>query len=325
MFCSKGRFWWQVIDWFFFWYFWFLLIENLPFRTVSISVDGIRNGTSLYRQYPSTFVLNHTIGASDNSTSKPEGILAFSSISGDPEASSSFSAFGVLFAQSLTSNVTAAYLQGPASKFSDGPVIATICGDSSAVRCNAVTVVPGTNLFRWTQPLPISGLILDSLLFNHGLLYVKLHTVLNPSGELRGQLEPRRGPPKPNVPSFALDQATANARDFVLKPFGNVSISREENNPLTPFITIYGYVSAQYLSSAVTAVHFHGPASKTSDGPVVATICGPPSNITCNSVTGIPHTNTFAWLQMLPSVGINLNRTLVQNGLYYQISTLLWV
>ncbi len=277
----------------------------------------------MYRQYPSTFVLNHTIGASDNSTSKPEGILAFSSISGDPEASSSFSAFGVLFAQSLTSNVTAAYLQGPASKFNDGPVIATICGDSSAVRCNAVTVVPGTNLFRWTQPLPISGLILDSLLFNHGLLYVKLHTVLNPSGEFRCQLEPRRGPPKPNVPSCDLEHATANARDFVLTPFGNVTISREENNPLTPFITIYGYVSAQYLSSAVTAVHFHWPASKTSDGPVVATICGPPSNMPCNSVTDIPHTNTFAWLQMLPRVGINLNRTLVQNGLYYQISTLL--
>jgi hypothetical protein len=120
--------------------------------------------------------------------------------------------------------------------------------------------------------------------------------------------------------SFALDQATGSAANATLKPIGTLNISRIDGSvdqPASHVLTVFGNVYARHLSGNVTAAHIHGPASASANGPVVVTICGPPSSVSCNAVTALPNMNQFEWAQPLPSSGIALNATLFMNGLLY--------
>jgi len=123
--------------------------------------------------------------------------------------------------------------------------------------------------------------------------------------------------------SFSLDQATGSAMASFIKPYGNVTIIDEHSDPGSEFLTIFGTVHSQYLSSNVISVHIHGPASLHTDGPVMFTICGLPSDIPCNPTTPSTFDFLFHWSQDLPSSGIMLNKTLAQSGMYYlNINTL---
>ena len=163
---------------------------------------------------PHVFALDLATGSAANAQLKPFGTLSVTGTVGSP-SSHLLTLFGSVFARDLSGNVTAAHIHGPATATGVAPVVATICGPPSATACNGVTALPATSLFEWTQPLPSSGVVLNSTLFMNGLLYLNIHTTLNGNGELRGQLAA-----KPPHPSSPYSNFTTNATDWApISPF----------------------------------------------------------------------------------------------------------
>jgi hypothetical protein len=78
----------------------------------------------------------------------------------------------------LTSDATAAHIDGPAAPGVNGPV---------------VVVLTPRNMFPVTSPLHGSATLTDAQAAElaAGKWYVNIHTISNPNGELRGQLMPQ--------------------------------------------------------------------------------------------------------------------------------------
>ena len=285
-------------------------------RTVSIHVSGIVNVTSSFRQHQFSFVLDES-PSKEHASSKPEGIFAITAIRGDPLTSPSITVFGSIFARFLSSNVTKARIH-----HSDGSDVANICGLENVLPCSPTTPISNNDGFEWVHSFGTNhsfGVRISSAAFfgRNDSLFLNIHTSMHPSGELRGPLK-FIVPVSPRVlPSFAINKTSGTATNAFLKPYGNFTIDREESHPFSPLITVYGAVFATFISSQVISVHMHGPASRNNDGPIVATICGSPSSVPCNRVRAVANTNVFEWAQIVSDSGIVLNKTLVQNGLYY--------
>ncbi len=92
----------------------------------------------------------------------------------------------------LSGAPTAAHIHGPASTSENGPVIITLCSGG------------GCTFDSNTNTMSISGSITSSTLnqagvspqdffswLDDGMLYVNVHTALNPAGEARGQIHPQ--------------------------------------------------------------------------------------------------------------------------------------
>lgn len=93
----------------------------------------------------------------------------------------------------LSSDVTGAHLHGPADATQNAPVIITLCGNpapSAAGSCNVVDgvlIVEGNITPSLLAAWGLSGGTFFNYL-NNDLVYVNVHTLLNPAGEARGQL-----------------------------------------------------------------------------------------------------------------------------------------
>lgn len=95
----------------------------------------------------------------------------------------------------LSGPVTGAHLHGPASTTENAPVLITLCGSgpAAAVVATCTTSSDGTLIVSgditpaFLVAAGISGATFMQYL-NDGLMYVNVHTSLNPAGEARGQL-----------------------------------------------------------------------------------------------------------------------------------------
>lgn len=93
----------------------------------------------------------------------------------------------------LSGDALSAHIHGPADETQNAPPVVTLCGNpppsvtGACVMENGVLKIQGTitnQLVGMTNAEFISAL-------NSGLLYVNVHTALNPAGEVRGQLYPQ--------------------------------------------------------------------------------------------------------------------------------------
>jgi hypothetical protein len=97
-----------------------------------------------------------------------------------------------LSVRNLSGNASAAHLHGPADADQNGPVVVTLCGDGpNSVAGPCVTdgsgwlLAEGVIMGYHLQGIS-GGNFMNAL--NNGLIYVNVHTELNPAGEARGQV-----------------------------------------------------------------------------------------------------------------------------------------
>jgi hypothetical protein len=101
-----------------------------------------------------------------------------------------------LFVRGLSGPATGAHIHGPADASQNGPVILSLCGNPAPAAVTECTTEDGT--------LSIEGAITSNLMaawglrardliewMNTSMVYVNVHTALNPAGEVRGQIAPR--------------------------------------------------------------------------------------------------------------------------------------
>jgi hypothetical protein len=103
----------------------------------------------------------------------------------------------ILFAHGLSGPATGAHLHGPADASQTAPVYISLCGSPTPAVSTTCTVDADGNLYvtgnigsSALMSWGISGAQFMSDIQN-GLLYVNVHTALNPSGEIRGQVLPQ--------------------------------------------------------------------------------------------------------------------------------------
>ncbi len=94
---------------------------------------------------------------------------------------------------SLSGDATAVHIHGPANEQQTAPPVVTLCGGPPPAVLPQCTMENGV--------LKIQGMITNQLVgmtqaqfmnaLDNGLLYINVHTQLNPAGEVRGQLYPR--------------------------------------------------------------------------------------------------------------------------------------
>lgn len=99
-----------------------------------------------------------------------------------------------MYVHNLSGPVTGAHIHGPATEAENGPVIVSLCGAPAPAAFAECTMIDAStlrldgeltsNLFaQWG----VTASTFQSWL-NDGLLYVNVHTELNPAGEVRGQI-----------------------------------------------------------------------------------------------------------------------------------------
>ena len=98
----------------------------------------------------------------------------------------------VLLVRGLSGPATAAHIHGPADATQDAPVLISLCGPSAilatcSMDANGNLSISGSIGPSALQAGGITGAQFKDYL-EGGLLYVNVHTALNPSGEARGQL-----------------------------------------------------------------------------------------------------------------------------------------
>lgn len=99
-------------------------------------------------------------------------------------------------ASNLSGDVTGIHLHGPATTAEDGPILVTLCGTPAPAVFDSCDTVNGNVI--------LNGLIGSSIMAQWGvsghdfrdmldgeMVYMNVHTGLNPTGEMRGQLIPR--------------------------------------------------------------------------------------------------------------------------------------
>jgi hypothetical protein len=212
-------------------------------------------------------------------------------------------------------DVLQAHLHGPSFFGSNGPVFATLC--------NPCPTKPQSLPFIQT----FTNVTIPNTLLESASAYINLHTSANLAGEARGQLAKVINPttaPGANVGTSSLDvlQETFETKfSFVANSAQNVGVNIISQasalfdmsfNPATATITMSA-INVQGLSSALQAIHIHGPCSGPCNAPVVFTICGPSGSGGNNSCPS----STSATVTSSPITGPLFHSILKGRSVYY--------
>jgi hypothetical protein len=93
----------------------------------------------------------------------------------------------------LSGDAVAAHIHGPATADENAPVVVTLCGGPPPAILAQCTMQDGILVIQGNITTQIQGMTPAEFVaaMNSGLLYFNVHTVLNPAGEVRGQIIPR--------------------------------------------------------------------------------------------------------------------------------------
>lgn len=157
----------------------FLLLGILAFAVFAIPASVFANKTIFLATLTTGAELHTVVG----STARGNAVLA-----AFPD--------GIHFqavVYNLSGNPTGAHLHGPATAQQNGGIVVPLCGAPQPAVLTECTMQNGA--------LKIQGVITSQLVgmtpaefisaLNNGLLYINVHTELNPAGEARGQVIPR--------------------------------------------------------------------------------------------------------------------------------------
>jgi hypothetical protein len=92
--------------------------------------------------------------------------------------------------RNLSGDATGAHIHGPATEAENAPVLITLCTGGACVTDSGTLQVSADITPFVLQQAGLTGAQFLSYL-NDGLLYVNVHTSLNPAGEVRGQIHLR--------------------------------------------------------------------------------------------------------------------------------------
>lgn len=145
--------------------------------------------------------------------------------------------------------------------------------------------------------------LLDSLM--SGMVYINLHTSMNPAGEIRGQLE--------NLPVLGFDAVLDTAQETtpVVLSEGRGIAHFHLMNTLDSF---HFLVQVSGLTGPITGAHLHAGAVGTS-GNVVLDLSGfVADNVISGVITGTDINPTFVNLLLSGELYLNIHTTLNPNG-----------
>lgn len=99
-----------------------------------------------------------------------------------------------IIVRGLSGPATGAHIHGPATEAENGPVVVSLCGNPTPAAAVTCTMTDSSTM-------QVDGVLTSSLMaqwgvtastfqswLDNGLLYVNVHTALNPAGEVRGQI-----------------------------------------------------------------------------------------------------------------------------------------
>lgn len=102
-----------------------------------------------------------------------------------------------LFVHDLSGPATAAHIHGPADETQNASPVVTLCGNGPTAPVVATCTMDASGNLMIEGDIRGANLaagVTGAQLFDwldNGLLYVNVHTALNPAGEARGQIYPR--------------------------------------------------------------------------------------------------------------------------------------
>ncbi len=93
----------------------------------------------------------------------------------------------------LSGDATAVHIHGPADENQTAPPVVTLCGGPPPAVLPQCTMENGILKLQGTITSQLVGMTNAQFVqaLQNGLLYINVHTQLNPAGEVRGQLYPR--------------------------------------------------------------------------------------------------------------------------------------
>lgn len=93
----------------------------------------------------------------------------------------------------LSGNPTGAHLHGPATAQQNAGIVVPLCGNPQPAVLTECTMENGALKIQGVITSQIIGMTPTEFIsaLNNGLLYINVHTQLNPAGEARGQVLPR--------------------------------------------------------------------------------------------------------------------------------------
>jgi hypothetical protein len=232
-----------------------------------------QNTTLSYVASPMQEASNNIVAAGCPSVSTLSPSARFSIVINPAGQSANTIIFSTITVTGLSSNMQFAHIHGPCTipRCNTG-VVYTICGSNKPCPL-------GTDVNIDTFMVQSADFSTSSLLSGDAFFYVNIHTINNPLGELRADLNVPRGTATvfytpASTPSFA--QIGANPRISVV--------------PASVSITLTG------LTSNVQAIHLHGPAAFGVNAGVLVPFCGGggSTGVACSAVTDTSFTQTFS-------------------------------
>ena len=196
----------------------------------------------------------------------------------------------------LSGSATASHIHGPATPGVNAPVLIPLTGFPTGVTSGTYS-----NSFILTPEQ-------ESMMFC-GMLYLNIHSLIYPGGELRTQL--KEGSTSGNITT--LDLALTGQKSVPANPSngtGTLIGTFDDATNILSFTVLFNG-----LSAGTTAAHFHGPATPLTNAAVLIPFAGFPLGVTSgmysNSFVLTPTQKAYL---LAGSLYVNVHTTLLPGG-----------